>query len=379
MCIRDRIKRRSITFDKIPKDIKNAFLAAEDDNFFNHQGISYTGLIRSFIRCLQSSGCQGGGGTITMQVVRGYLLTREQTVIRKIKEIYLALELESNIGKQEIFELYVNKIFLGNRSYGIEAAANTYFDKGLADLDVSESATIAALAQLPSKVNPVKNPRRTELRRNWILSRMLLLGYINQDEYENAISQEIKIAKNINLYAVDAQHLAELVRQEVIDRYGLRAYKEGWSVYTTIDSSSQNIANQSMLEEMYIYDKRHGWREPDNYEDMFSDREVESLKNQELDIILNDIYFGDEYLDENNTANKVSSLFDLYPYVRTHLKALVIRVLDDEIILVDENFELKTIQWSNEYSWARKKISIDQLDIRPQAVSYTHLTLPTKA
>ena len=360
------IKRRSITFDKIPKDIKNAFLAAEDDNFFNHQGISYTGLIRSFIRCLQSSGCQGGGGTITMQVVRGYLLTREQTVIRKIKEIYLALELESNIGKQEIFELYVNKIFLGNRSYGIEAAANTYFDKGLADLDVSESATIAALAQLPSKVNPVKNPRRTELRRNWILSRMLLLGYINQDEYENAISQEIKIAKNINLYAVDAQHLAELVRQEVIDRYGLRAYKEGWSVYTTIDSSSQNIANQSMLDEMYIYDKRHGWREPDNYEDMFNNQEAESLKNQELDIILNDTYFGDDYLDENNIANKVSSLFDLYPYVRTHLKALALRVSDNEIILLDENFELKTVQWSNEYSWARKKISIDQLDIRPQ-------------
>ena len=117
---------------------------------------------------------------------------------------------------------------------------------------------------------------------------------------------------------------------------------------------------------MYIYDKRHGWREPDNYEDMFSDREAESLENQELDIILNDIYFGDEFLDENNTANKLSSLFDLYPYVRTHLKAFVIRVLDDEIILVDENFELKTVQWSNEYSWARKKISIDQLDIRPQ-------------
>jgi penicillin-binding protein 1A len=177
---------------------------------------------------------------------------------------------------------------------------------------------------------------------------MLLLGYINQDEYENAISQEIKIAKNINLYAVDAQHLAELVRQEVIDRYGLRAYKEGWSVYTTIDSSSQNIANQSMLDEMYIYDKRHGWREPDNYEDMFDNQEAESLKNQELDIILNDTYFGDDYLDENNIANKVSSLFDLYPYVRTHLKALVLRVSDNEIILLDENFEFKTVQWSNE-------------------------------
>ena len=173
------IKRRSINFDEIPLDIKNAFLAAEDDNFFNHQGISYTGLIRSFIRCLRPSGCQGGGGTITMQVVRGYLLTREQTISRKIKEIFLAIELEGKISKEEIFELYVNRIFLGNRSYGIEAASNTYFNKGLSELDISESATIAALAQLPSKVNPVKNPRRTLQRRNWILSRMLLLGYID--------------------------------------------------------------------------------------------------------------------------------------------------------------------------------------------------------
>ena len=119
------IKRRATSFVDIPNNIKNAFLSAEDDNFFNHQGISYSGLIRSFIRCIRPSGCQGGGGTITMQVVRGYLLTPEQTITRKIKEIFLALELESNIGKEEIFELYVNRIFLGNRSYGIEAAANT--------------------------------------------------------------------------------------------------------------------------------------------------------------------------------------------------------------------------------------------------------------
>ena len=175
-----------------------------------------------------------------MQVVRGYLLTREQTISRKIKEIFLAIELEGKISKEEIFELYVNRIFLGNRSYGIEAASNTYFNKGLSELDISESATIAALAQLPSKVNPVKNPRRTLQRRNWILSRMLLLGYIDNEQYINAISQDIKIAKNINLYDVDASHLAELARQEVIKRYGLRAYKEGWSIFTTIDSQSQS-------------------------------------------------------------------------------------------------------------------------------------------
>ena len=193
------IKRRPTSFRDIPIDIRNAFLAAEDDNFFNHQGISYSGLIRSFIRCLQSSGCQGGGGTITMQVVRGYLLTPEQTIIRKVKEIFLALELEGTNNKEEIFELYVNRIFLGNRSYGIEAASNTYFNKSLSEINLNESATIAAIAQLPSRVNPVKNPRRTLQRRNWILSRMFLLNYITEDEYKNAISEDIKIANNINL------------------------------------------------------------------------------------------------------------------------------------------------------------------------------------
>ena len=253
------IKRRSVSFNEIPIDIKNAFLAAEDDNFFNHQGISYTGLIRSFIRCLRPTGCEGGGGTITMQVVRGYLLTREQTITRKIKEIFLALELEGKLKKEEIFELYVNRIFLGNRSYGIQAAANTYFDKNLDELNISESATIAALAQLPSRVNPVKDKRRTQQRRNWILSRMLLLDYINKDQYDEAILDEIKIANDINLFDVDASYIAELARQDVIERYGLKAYKEGWSVYTTIDSYSQNATKDGMLEQLFLYDKRHGW------------------------------------------------------------------------------------------------------------------------
>ena len=359
------IKRRSINFDSIPLDIKNAFLAAEDDNFFNHQGISYSGLIRSFIRCLKPSGCQGGGGTITMQVVRGYLLTREQTISRKIKEIFLALELEGNISKEEIFELYVNRIFLGSRSYGIQAAANTYFNKDLSDLDISESATIAALAQLPSKVNPVKNPRRTTQRRNWILSRMLMLGYINDLQYENAISQEINIANNINLYDIDAKHLAELVRQEVIKRYGLRAYKEGWSVFTTIDSKSQKKATDSVLKELFSYDKRHGWREKDNYQDIFSEDQIKSLNDLDTSFLFNDTYFSDINFDENIISNRINNIFDLYPYYETHIKAIVIKVSDDEIFAIDESFNIKKVSWSNEYLWARDKITINKLDRRP--------------
>ncbi len=359
------IKRRSINFDEIPLDIKNAFLAAEDDNFFNHQGISYTGLIRSFMRCLRPSGCQGGGGTITMQVVRGYLLTREQTISRKIKEIFLAIELEGKISKEEIFELYVNRIFLGNRSYGIEAASNTYFNKGLSELDVSESATIAALAQLPSRVNPVKNPRRTLQRRNWILSRMLFLGYIDNEQYIKAISQEIKIAKNINLYDIDAKHLAELARQEIIKRYGLRAYKEGWSVFTTIDSQSQRKATESVHDELFLYDKRHGWREKDNYQDIFSEEQIKSLNNLDVSFLLNDVYFSQINFDENIISNKINNIFDSYPYYRTHIKAIVIKVSDDEISALDEDFNVKKILWTNEYLWARNKISINKLGNRP--------------
>ena len=361
------IKRRATNYEEIPKNIKNAFLAAEDDNFFNHQGISYKGLIRSFIRCLRPSGCQGGGGTITMQVVRGYLLTRDQTVIRKIKEIYLALELEGISNKEEIFELYVNRIFLGNRSYGIEAASNTYFDKGLEDLTLSESATIAALAQLPSRINPVKDKRRTTQRRNWILSRMLLLNYIDKTEFNEAISQDIKIAQNINLYDVDANHIAEIARQEIIKRYGLRAYKEGWSVITTIDSNSQKIAKKSMMEQLFDYDKRHGWRKPTNYEMLFSSSQIESLKNLNLEFVTSENYVNNEDLSKNNISNILSTIFNNHSYFKNYVKALVISVSDKKIVLIDENFETKEVDWSNEYNWAKKRVSINNYGQRPNS------------
>ena len=353
------IKRRPIDYSMIPEDIKNAFLAAEDDNFFNHQGISYAGLIRSFVRCLRSSGCEGGGGTITMQVVRGYLLTRDQTIIRKIKEIFLALELEGAISKEEIFELYVNRIFLGNRSYGIEAASNTYFDKGLNDLSISESATIAALAQLPSRVNPVKDPRRTLQRRNWILSRMLLLNYIDEAQYQEALSQELKIANNINLYEVEASYLAELARQEIIMRYGLRAYKEGWSVFTTIDSNSQKVANESMLEELFNYDKRHGWRPASNYRNLFNDNQIKLLNSLNLDFLISESYINDVDLYENTIPNILTGIFDSHSYYKGFTKGLVINVDGNNLIVIDEGFDLKEVNWTNEYGWAKERFSIN--------------------
>ena len=355
------IKRRAKSFDEIPYYIKSAFLAAEDDNFFNHQGISYTGLIRSFMRCMRPSGCEGGGGTITMQVVRGYLLTPEQTISRKIKEIFLALELESNVGKEEIFELYVNRVFLGNRSYGIEAAANTYFNKSLENLSIDESATIAAIAQLPSRINPVKNPRRTLQRRNWILSRMFMLGYISDEEYKSAILKEIKIANDINLYDIEAKHIAELVRQEVIRRYGLDAYKNGWSVYTTIDSKSQKVAHESVLKDLFLYDKRHGWRKSDNYENIFSDEQTMLLENLDIDFLFDNSNLSNINLNEDHISNKLRNIFDSYSFYDSYIKAIVVSISEKEIIVIDENFELKNAFWSDDYKWARDRISINEL------------------
>jgi penicillin-binding protein 1A len=173
-------KRRTIEYQQIPKNLKNAFLAAEDDQFFEHNGIRIPSLLRAFYQMIQSGEIVSGGGTITMQVVRGYLLSREQKIIRKIKEIYLAFELESSASKEEIFSLYLNTIFLGNRSYGVEAAANKYFAKSIDDLTLAESALIASSAQLPSRINPIRSPDRSIIRRNWILGRMYKLGYIGR-------------------------------------------------------------------------------------------------------------------------------------------------------------------------------------------------------
>ena len=363
------IKRRSLDFADIPPNIKNAFLAAEDDQFFNHQGISYKGLLRSVIRCLSPNGCYGGGGTISMQVVRGYLLTREVTISRKVKEIFLALQLEGEISKEEIFELYINRNFFGNRSYGIEAASNTYFNKSTFELSLSEAATIAAMAQSPSRINAIKAPKRTEQRRNWILSRMLKLRMISKNDYDNAFKTPLAVVKNIDLYQVDGRYLAEKARQDIISRYGLEAYKNGWSVYTTLDSKLQASANKNSFDELLVYDKRHGWDEAENFAYLFNDDEVLFLTDLDINFLEEDIYVSDFYDDNKSLSNQISIIFENFPYYKTHTKGLVISFKDEKLHFIDENLEIHSIIWSDEYRWARKKTSNNQIGPKPQFFS----------
>ena len=359
------IKRSPISYADIPYNLKHAFLAAEDDNFFNHQGISYTGLLRAFIQYVEAGEIVSGGGTITMQVVRGFLLTREQKLVRKIKEIYLALELEGNASKEEIFELYVNRIFLGNRSYGVNAAAGSYFGKSIDELTLAESATIAAMAQLPSKINAIKSPRRTKQRRDWILYRMNKLRYITDDMYQAAIFEPITVRENINMYEVSGSYIAELARQEVISRYGLRAYTEGWSVYTTVNSRHQKSAIESVQNELFAYDKRHGWRSKDNFIDIFNEIQIFNLKNFDNSFLLKETNYDYLYQDESSLSFKLNQVFDNKVSYPGYEKAIVLMVQEDKLLTISQSFELLTISWSDEYKWARPQENINRLGKAP--------------
>ena len=361
------IKRRPLDFDEIPLNIKNAFLAAEDDAFFNHQGISYTGLIRSIIRCIGPDGCFGGGGTISMQVVRGYLLTRDQTILRKLKEIFLALELESNLTKEEIFELYVNRNFFGNRSYGIEAAANTYFNKSVLDLNLSESAAIAAMAQSPSRINAIKAPIRTKQRRNWILSRMFKLRLITSESYSSSIDDPLEVTNNIDLYDVDGRYIAELARQEIIRRYGLKAYKNGWSVYTTINSKSQASALKHLKNQLSIYHKRHGWIDSLNFIEIFDKDQLSQLDQLDNSFIFDEISNASSFDDKELLINEIKSIFDSFPFYKSYIKGLVIKLSSEELFYLNEKLEINSIPWSSEYEWARKRLDIDQRGSKPKS------------
>ena len=364
-------KRRPLDFEEIPEDLKNAFLAAEDDRFFEHRGVSYPSLIRAFSQYIRVGLDATGGGTITMQVVRNYLLTREKKVRRKIKEIFLAFHLESSLSKQEIFEIYVNTIFLGNRSYGIEAAANTYFGKTVGELSIAESALIASLAQLPSRVNPIKNPERTKARRNWVLYRMKELKFITEQDYQIAVNSEINLPISINNYDLEALHLAELVRSEVINRYGIRAYEEGWSVYTTIDSDLQNSANEAITKRLFEYDKRHGWRDKKNYYDQLGSEFFNTVESIDFSFLLSQDYVvqKDPINYENTSEELLRDIFEENVYILSHQRAIVLEVWDSGFSAIDERFNFVTAQWNDSYVWARDFIDENRKGPAPKGFS----------
>ena len=359
-------KRRTIEYEDIPLNLKNAFLAAEDDQFFQHDGIRISSLIRAVYQMLQSGEIVSGGGTITMQVVRGYLLSREQKILRKIKEIYLAFELESNASKEEIFSLYLNTIFLGNRSYGVEAAANKYFSKSISELTLAESALIASSAQLPSRINPIRSPDRSLIRRNWILGRMYKLGYIGRAQYLLAKSEPINLTRLDSSFALDGRYIAELARQAIIERYGLSAYRDGLSVFTSIDSALQQAALESITKNLYAYDKRHGWREPINLLLKIPEFIFEELQAGNLDILYEESSQFDELGMQQLNISIIRDYFSEFIIEGKHSGGIVIDVKPERVIYLNDSFQLQSLPWDDSYKWAKQKIDINKLGPSPQ-------------
>ena len=256
-------RRTPVAYGDIPPLMIQAFLGAEDDRFFQHPGVDYQGLLRAALELARTGEKRQGGSTITMQVARNYFLSAEKSYLRKITEIFLAFRIERNFSKEEILALYLNKIFLGHRAYGVAAAAEVYYGATLDQLTLPQIAMIAGLPKAPSRDNPVSNPARAEARRNYVLSRMYALGAIDAAQYQAAILVPDNARLHTKAVELEATYAAELVRAELVERYGPEVYTSGYQVYTTLEGARQQAATRALRDTLLEYDRRHGYRGPE--------------------------------------------------------------------------------------------------------------------
>ncbi|MEZ5564114.1 MAG: PBP1A family penicillin-binding protein [Gammaproteobacteria bacterium] len=253
-------RRTPVRFADIPDVLVHAVLAAEDDRFFEHPGFDYQGLMRAGLNYLLTGRRTQGGSTITQQLARAYFLTPERTFVRKARELLLALQIEQAFSKEEILALYLNKIFLGQRAYGIAAASEVYFGKSLNELSVAEAALLAGIPKAPSQLNPVSNPERARERRSYVLRRMYELNFIDKPAFETALASPVESRLHGPDIELDAPYIAEMVRAEMVARFGPEATSRGYRVATTIDSRLQASAERALRTALLEYDRRHGFR-----------------------------------------------------------------------------------------------------------------------
>ena len=262
-------RRIPVGIGNVPDRLKHAVLSAEDSDFYRHPGVDWHGIARAGWHVIVSGGDKGpGGSTITQQVARNFFLSPEKLYSRKLTEIFIALRMENELTKDQILELYLNKMFLGHRSYGVAAAASYYYGKTLDQLTNAECALIASTFQLPSVVNPLNNPKRAIARRNWVLGQMLQNRYITQAEYEQAIHEPNNAFPHEPPIEVDAPYLAEMVRLQALDRLGNDALTEGYVIKTTVQSARQQAAVDAVRAGLVDYDRRHGWRGPEDHQEL---------------------------------------------------------------------------------------------------------------
>lgn len=337
-------RRIPVTIDQIPEPLLHAFLATEDNRFYDHIGIDPIGIVRSALVLISTGEKKQGASTITMQLARNFFLTREKAYIRKVKEIFIAIHIENLLSKDEIFELYLNKIELGNRAFGIGAAAQVYYGKELKELTLAQMAMIAGLPKAPSALNPIRNPERAKARRNVVLGRMLDEKYISKAQYNEAINQPITAyfhGAEIDLYA---PYISEMVRAEMVSRYGIdKAYNSGYKVFTSVESHVQQAAQTALVNNLHAYDMRHGFRGP---EAILWDPQTEPAPS------------------EPKLLNILKEVNELGP-LKT---AAVLNVYDKSAEVILKSGERTTLTWDN-LKWARKFITRYRQSFAPKTAS----------
>lgn len=337
-------KRIPLDYDEIPKILIQAILAAEDAQFYEHSGVSIKGLSRAAVELILTGSIQSGGSTITMQVAKNFFFSSERSFKRKFNEILLALKIEQDFTKDEILTLYINKIYLGQRAYGFGAAAHVYYGKELGDLNLAQIAMLAGLPKAPSTTNPISNPNRAKIRRDWILGRMLTLGIISQEDYQEAVDfAENTIHHDTTLLTkgVSADHVAEMVRDHMVKRFGEAAYRDGYTVVTTLQSSLQQSASLALRNGLLSYDKRHGYRG--------------ASKN-----ILTSVEF--------EAIRKDPTLLKKYPSSEQIEAALIVDANKTKASVLRADGSLIEIG-PEQFSWARSYISANRQGSRPTTAS----------
>ena len=275
-------RRSVVAIDDVPQIMKQAILAAEDERFYQHLGVDYQGVIRAAYSNLTAGGKRQGASTITMQVARNFFLSKEKTLTRKLYEALLAFKIEASLSKDEILQLYINQIYLGQRAYGFAAAAQIYFGKSLKEVNLAEAAMLAGLPKAPSSFNPVANPKRAKQRQLYVLRRMHELGNISDAQFAEAQKAPIVVKHEANEYALHADYVAEMVRQMLHERFGDEVYTKGYRVYTTITKADQKEAYAALRRGVLDYDKRHGYRGPEGYIELPAEGQPDEIIEEAL-------------------------------------------------------------------------------------------------
>ena len=268
-------KRTVVSYSNFPEKMRQAILAAEDDDFFTHHGIDLFGVARAVLANVKTGGRGQGASTITMQLARTTFLSRERSFVRKFYEVLLTLRIEQQLSKSQIFEIYANQIFLGQRSYGFATAAQTYFGKPLSELTIGQMAMLAGLPKAPARDNPIANPERAKQRQRYVLSRMRTLGFITEPEYQAALNEELKLHTDRPTFPLHAQWASEMARALVADQFKEDAYTGGLKVYTTIRAKDQQAANAAVQRAVFAYDRKQGYRGPESMVDLKTADELE--------------------------------------------------------------------------------------------------------